>query len=241
MTFFVRKTEGLEKPMIRPGRWGFFERDIATFSALREYDWITNYQKTMSLKAEIFDLEKLQKKTRAASPTKQELLGIAKNWFQELQELRISKIQTAVITSGNKGRNPFLNLAQQSKVNPLGYSLTWPEIESAIKRIDDSKALKIKDREKTLNHIESRLSLLNQELLNLYPKSSRFRQTGAKDSDIRSELLLVWTKVQRQVDAPCGPTGKILASSTIKEQEAYGLFKIDQFIDPTANFRPYER
>ncbi|MBW1726611.1 MAG: hypothetical protein JRJ62_03310 [Deltaproteobacteria bacterium] len=236
------------KPMIRPRRWGIFDRDISTFNQLRDYQWIGNYQKCISLKAEIADLEEMQRKTRSAPLKNSELLNSAKKWFEEYQEHRISMIQAAILNSSHSGSNPFLDLSRTGKLNLLNIGsrdffgfIRLEEIQSAISRLDDSASLSQKDREKALQHTEKRLAGLKKQLEDLFPKNSQFRMAGAKDSDVRGEFISIWIEVQKQCDAPCGPTGVDLKYSSEAEQRAYKELQIDSFINKNSKFKPYDQ
>ena len=234
--------------MIRPRRWGIFDRDSDTFSRLREFEYVPDYQRTLALEAEIFDLRELRQKTRNAPVPKSELLKVARKWFQEIQDQRIKILQDAISSAGIKGKNPFLNLTQHGNLSSFAVGtrnffgfLSWPEVESAIGRLsDDEKALSQRDRGKALDHIDKRLRGLEAELEEIYPKNSRFRRAGAVGGDLRGELISIWLRIQKQCNAPCGPTGEALKYSNPKEQGVYELLKIGQFLNPDADFQPWE-
>ena len=145
-----------------------------------------------------------------------------------------------------KGRNPFFSLTLYGKLNSLAGSqnlygfLSLVEVESAVARIDDSDGLSRKDKKKAIDHIEKRLSALKKEFEEIYPKNSRFRQTGAKNADIRAEFIFIWAKIQKMCDSPCAPTGMALKYSPDKEKAAHKQLQIDQFLTPEAKFRPYD-
>ena len=237
-----------QKEMISARRWGFFEHDPNLFDDLRAYDWIENYQRTLAIRAEINDLTDLLRETRNARPSKPELLDAAKKWFSDYQDRRIKIIQAAVLNADTTGRNPFSVLMQNGALNCLGVgtqkffgSLTWVEIESSIKRLDESTLMTKKEREQAIKHAEKKLNVLKAELENLFPKNhNRFRRSGAKGSDIRAELIDLWVKVQKQCDAAVDPTGRALKYSTPQEQAAHKKLGIDAFVDPLAKFRPYD-
>ena len=237
-----------QKPMFIVRSPGIFERNNDIFRLVRDYEWISAYRRTKDLQAEIADLEKLKIKTNSAKLTKKELLDLAKEFFNEYENQRIETIQKSLINVRDKKRNPFLILTQTGKLYSsvvgsldLNSFLTWPEVKSAVNRIlEDPGALSVKDRKKALDHIDQRLKSLKKELLEVFPKSSRFRTAGAVGGDLRSELINNWQQLQKQCTGPIGPAGAHLKYSSEKEKAAHKELQIDRLVNPQGHYRPYE-
>lgn len=239
------KVSKSDKPMIANRMWSSFSRGMGDMRLLLDYAWVEDFLLKNSILAELDDLKKMRQKTQSLPPTKDDLLILAKKYFDEYVDDRKQRIQKAMA-----GIMVFKNVSPFRKLSAHGllYSnrtgtfqffghLDWKEIVAAIKDMpQDPASLSEKDKAATLAHIEKRLQVLKMELEEIYPKDSMFRRGG----DIRTELVKYWTKVQKKCDGPVSPSGSHIKYSPEKEQKAYKQLGIDAFINKNALFRPFD-
>jgi len=232
------------KPMFYPTT-DFFRGNSMTL--LREYDWLSDYQKMKALQAEIQELKQNRLETKALPLKKSDLLKLAKGFFDEYRAERQKSIQRVFGDVRDGQVNPLSQLTesgsmrhpQMGTVSFLG-GITWAEIEAAIKALPrDGGSLSLSDREKSLSLLDSRIAKLQSELDEIFPKSSQFRRMGLS-GDARDKLVAHWCKLQKRIDAPCSPTGYDLTLSSAAEQIAHAELKISDFINENAEFRPHD-
>jgi len=239
-----------EKPMIVARYWGIFERVNDFVRLLSDYDWIHDMRKKNAILAELEDPETTRKNVKDLLPTKEEFFKLAKVNFEKYQDYRIEIIKKSLLASSieRKKNNPFIRLLETGKLGSSTFGqfqiqgcVSWPEVASAINRISEHPdSLSQKEKSKVLGHTEKRLKSLNDDLLAVCPKNSRFRQPGVEKSDLRDEWVRVWIEVQSWCDGPVGPRGVHLKYSSEAEKKAHRELGIDVFINSDADCRPYE-
>lgn len=173
---------------------------------------------------------------------KRDLLKLLKGFFSEYQAKRKEIIQDVFGSVQAGDKNPFFLSRCRSNFNGLSLQLSidWSEIESAIKAMpNNGRSLSLKDRKVTISHLNLRISKLEADLEEIFPKSSYYRRMGA-GPDARDALVEWWIKLQRQVDGPIGPTGFLLSLSNPKEQQAHKKLRISDFVNKDAKFRPHD-
>jgi hypothetical protein len=223
-----------KKPRFVSRLFGIFEGSPSLFSAVADFDWCVDWQNYLSKQAELDGLKQLKVKTTNAPPSRADYLVYAREYHKELVENLVEFVRRGLVLGGH-GNNEFI----KGRFKEIPCVPPWEFFQSAVDRIvEPSGALTVKDRRKTLDHVQKRLAVLAEDIAALNPKTSRFRQMGAKKGDLRAEVVQVWIRVQQQIDAPCGFTGRALKFSKPAEQAAHRTLGIDQFVNPDAPYRP---
>ena len=200
---------------------------------------IRDFQRKQSCLAEIEGLWAELAQVYAMPPDSGEMQIELREHHKAYADHRIDVIEKAFFKNYTGGsplkyvRNNNLNLALNIILPPR---IELDEFLEAYRRAPKPKGITKVKRAKAIEKIEGKISKLEAEIDQLFPKIFRDRNR----TDVRENFLKSWIDTQGKINAPAGPRGFCLTYSQPNEREAWKQLKIGDFIDRKNGKDPYD-
>ena len=205
---------------------------VPFYSALEDYEWVSDYLQCEEIKKSINALRKQKKKIREKFPAKSDLVEKLKTSFEQFQERRRIFLARYI---GKRGRSndPFFRLEYDPIAREhLSVNFSWADVEAATKLLaDDGQTVEEAEREKFLSAIDKKIEKLKSDLQKASPQGYFMLKGAGVSCDAREEFVKHWFNIQSKCNGPCSPQGFALQDSPDIEKRAYEALGIPRAIN----------
>jgi len=165
-----------------------------------DIETLDRYGKQVGTQGELQDLKNRRKKVKHGPLKASDKLKEFRKFYDAYKAKQTAALSRFFAT-WNVYADPLTSASEIFRLLEIHKPLPpWEYFEQAFAAILEPKAvLNLSEREKELKKLDAEIAVLEAELLEAFPKHSRFRRQG----DARAEFIQRWIDVQRQVNGPC--------------------------------------
>jgi len=214
---------------------------VPYYASLWNYEWVDDLLESERLALQIAKLKRDISQIKKLPPIKDELLEALKKDFEGQRQRRIERFAKFIRSKPNdRPRRSFDGLKYDHLKDKFPLFFEWEEIVAAVESLGLEEGLPSEEeRMEEIDRINGEIAKLEAKLIKCCPGGYHLLQNGEITNDSRRDFVKHWCAIQRKCNAPCGPTGRVLALSSEAEQQAYYRLEINKLVNRQTDRSPH--